>query len=86
MMKATRSPAPRRTPLPEQSPTPKPAARVKGLEQIVTMLASAQNVRGELVADIRSQMDGGAYMSEEKLNLAIYRMLRNILEEPKTAV
>lgn len=72
--------------MPEQSPPPKHAARAQGLEQIVTMLASAQNVRGELVADIRSQMDGGGYMSEEKLNLAIYRMLRNILEEPRGAV
>ena len=33
-----------------------------------------------LVADIQGQVTHGGYMSEEKLDLAIYRMLRNILE------
>jgi hypothetical protein len=53
--------------------------RAQGLEQIVHMLAQTPSVRTALVADIRKQMEGGGYLSEEKLNLAIYRMLRDIL-------
>lgn len=71
--------------MPEQRPTPKLAARVQGLERIATMLASAPNMRTELVTDIHGQVDGGGYMSEEKLNLAIYRMLRNVLQDPRPA-
>jgi hypothetical protein len=50
------------------------------LARIVKMLADSNDVRSELVTDIRGQMDEGSYMSDEKLNLAIYRMLRDILE------
>ena len=49
------------------------------LEAIVRLLAASRDVRTELVDDIRGQMSDGAYMSPEKLNLAIYRMLQDVL-------
>lgn len=49
------------------------------LERIYRILSGAPGVRTELVDDVRSQMDDGTYMSEEKLNLAIYRMLKDAL-------
>jgi hypothetical protein len=54
--------------------------RARDLSHIVDMLSRTPSVRSELVADIRGQFNGGAYMSEEKLDLAIYRMLKDILE------
>jgi hypothetical protein len=53
--------------------------RAERLSRIVEMLARTPSVRAELVADIRGRI-GDDYMSEEKLDLAIYRMLRDILE------
>ena len=50
------------------------------LARIVQMLAESDDVRSELVTDIRSQMHDGSYMSDEKLHLAIYRMLTDILQ------
>jgi len=50
------------------------------LERIVRLLARSPEVRTELVDDIRTQMDGREYMSDEKLNLAIWRMLKDVLE------
>ncbi len=53
--------------------------RARRLARIVDMLAAAPGVRAELVDDIRAQLDGGGYVNEEKLELAIGRMLREIL-------
>lgn len=50
------------------------------LAGIVEMLASADSVRTELVDDIREQINNGTYLSDEKLNLAIYRLLKDILD------
>jgi hypothetical protein len=50
-----------------------------GLERIYEMLVASRDVRTELVDDIRHEMDGGRYLSDEKLNLAIYRMLKDVL-------
>lgn len=65
-------------------PTEKPVRVVSpssgDLARIVQMLADSEDVRSELVTDIRTQMDDGSYMSDEKLNLAIYRMLTDILQ------
>lgn len=58
----------------------KATAREAGLSRLVEMLSSAPAVRSDLVAEIRSQVDGGGYMSEEKLDLAMYRMLKDILK------
>ena len=54
--------------------------RAKRLSQIVDMLAQTPDVRAELVEDIRSQVSAEGYMSEERLDLAIYRMVKDILE------
>lgn len=50
-----------------------------GLERIYELLSRSREVRTELVDDIRAQMEDGSYMREEKLNLAIYRMLKDVL-------
>jgi hypothetical protein len=61
-------------------PTDPPAsARARHLSRIAQMLASAPGVRAELVEDLKRQIEGGGYMSEEKLDLAIGRMLKDIL-------
>jgi hypothetical protein len=65
------------TNLPHRPPAP---ARVRRLTQIVEMLAQTPAVRPELVADIQHQVESGEYASEEKLDLAIYRMLKDVLE------
>jgi hypothetical protein len=59
---------------------PSAPARVRHLTQIVEMLSQTPAVRPELVADIRSQVASGEYANEEKLDLAIYRMLKDVLE------
>jgi hypothetical protein len=59
---------------------PTAAPRVRRLTQIVEMLAQTPAVRPELVADIRGQVASGEYANEEKLDLAIYRMLKDVLE------
>jgi hypothetical protein len=43
------------------------------------MLSAAPGVRSELVDELHRQVEGGGYMSEEKLDLAIGRMLKDIL-------
>jgi hypothetical protein len=61
----------------DQTPT---TSRARHLTQIIEMLSRTPAVRAELVADIRSQVTTEEYVSEEKLDLAIYRMLKDILE------
>ena len=51
----------------------------QALEVIFRALAQARGERTELVDDVRTRMDGGEYMSAEKLNLAIHRMLKDSL-------
>ena len=53
--------------------------RARDLARIVEMLSRAPAVRTELVDEIRRQFETDAYMTEEKLDLAIERMLRDIL-------
>ena len=47
---------------------------------ILKMLSGSPDARGELVADIRDQIEAGTYMTEEKVNLAVYRLLRDLLD------
>ena len=62
-------------------PAERPATpRARRLAQIVEMLSNTPAVRSELVSDVRGQVTRGGYMTEEKLDLAIYRMLKDILE------
>ncbi|MGQ0614154.1 MAG: flagellar biosynthesis anti-sigma factor FlgM [Planctomycetaceae bacterium] len=56
-------------------------AKFKNLTRIVGMLAQVQGVREELVAEIRSEIERGEYLSEAKLNAAIHRLLREIMAE-----
>jgi hypothetical protein len=65
------------TNLPNRPPVP---PRVRRLTQIIEMLAQTPAVRPELVADIRRQVASGEYANEQKLDLAIYRMLKDVLE------
>ncbi len=54
--------------------------RTEELTKIVRMLSHSADVRDDLVADIREQVDSGAYVNEQKLDLAIYKMLKDILK------
>ena len=46
------------------------------LRHLLKMIASSTDARRELVADIRGRVASGDYVTEEKLNLAIYRLLQ----------
>ena len=50
------------------------------LQHVLKMIASSTDARRELVADIRGRVASGDYVTEEKLNLAIYRLLKDILD------
>ena len=67
------------SPLNDVSNDPPATPRALQLARIVEMLSTAPAVRGELVADIHRQLADGGYVSEEKLDLAIGRMLKDIL-------
>lgn len=72
----------RRARRPPLNPTPAadPASAANpALARIVEMLSSSRSVRTELVEDVRAQFADRTYLTDEKLNLAIYRMLRDIL-------
>lgn len=49
------------------------------LAAIFDALTQARGVRTELVDEVRAQVADGEYMSREKLDLAIYRMLKDVL-------
>lgn len=72
-------PCPHETPEPELSqPTPE-RNRTETLSVIARMLSSTPEVREDLAEDVRSQINQGEYMTDERLELAIYRMLKDIL-------
>jgi hypothetical protein len=49
------------------------------LERILELLSGSPDVREDLVEEIREQIEQDEYLSEAKLNFAIYRMLKEIL-------
>ena len=53
--------------------------RYPRLARILDVLSQAPQVRSDLVQEIREQILKGEYMTEEKLNVAICRMLKEIL-------
>ena len=55
--------------------------RFQRLTRIVGMLSSVDGVRNELVEEIRGQIARGDYLTEDKLNEAIYRLLREIMAD-----
>ena len=56
-------------------------AKFRRLTNLVGMLSEVSGVRNDLVDDIRDQIDRGEYLTEEKLNEAIHRLLREIMAE-----
>jgi hypothetical protein len=55
--------------------------RFQRLTRIVGMLANVDGVREELLDEIRAQIGRGEYLTEDKLNEAIYRLLREIMAD-----
>ena len=55
--------------------------RFRRLTRIVGMLSRMDGVRDELVEEIRGQIARGSYLTEDKLNEAIYRLLREIMAD-----
>jgi hypothetical protein len=55
--------------------------RFRRLTRIVGMLSQVDGVRDELVREIRAQIQRGEYLTEERLNEAIYRLLREIMAD-----
>jgi len=55
--------------------------RFRRLTRIVGLLSQVDGVREELVDEIRAQIQRGVYLTEAKLNEAIYRLLREIMAD-----
>jgi len=55
--------------------------RFRRLTRIVGMLSGVDGVREELIREIRSEIERGEYLTEDKLNEAIYRLLREIMAD-----
>ncbi len=53
--------------------------RFRRLTDLVGMLSRVDGVREELVCEIRDQIRSGTYLTEEKLNEAIHRLLREVM-------
>ena len=53
--------------------------RYPRLARILDLLSQAPQVRSDLVQEIQEQIRKGEYLTEEKLNVAIYRLLKEIL-------
>ena len=58
--------------------------KFRRLTSLVGMLSNVDGVREDLVADIREQVGNGSYLTEEKLNAAIHRLLREIMAEEES--
>jgi hypothetical protein len=58
---------------------PTGAPQGEDLQHLLKMIASSTDARRELVEDIRRQIEAGTYVTDEKLNVAIYRLLKDIL-------
>ena len=53
--------------------------RYPKLARILDLLSKSPEVRSDLVEEIRELIRRGEYLTEEKLNVAIYRLLKEIL-------
>ncbi len=51
---------------------------LSGAQQYLSILKKQSGVRGELVASIREQIDNGTYLSDDKLNIAMDRLLDDL--------
>lgn len=54
--------------------------RYPRLAKILELLSASPGVRQDLVDEIKAQIQRGEYLTEEKLNVAIYRLLKDILD------
>lgn len=53
--------------------------RYPKLARILELLSQDPAVRSDLVTEIQEQIRKGEYLTEEKLNVAIYRLLKDLL-------
>ncbi len=53
--------------------------RYPRLAKILDLLSRTPGVHADVIDDIRQQIKEGRYLSEEKLNVAICRLLKEIL-------
>ena len=56
-------------------------AKFRRLTNLVGLLSQVDGVRGDLVEDIRERIERDDYLTEDKLNEAIHRLLREIMAE-----
>ena len=56
-------------------------AKYRRLTNLVGLLSQVDGVREELVHDIRERIGRDEYLTEDKLNEAIHRLLREIMAE-----
>ena len=54
---------------------------VRELAKLVGLLTGVDGVREELVSDIRTQIERDEYLTEDKLNEAIHRLVREIMAD-----
>ena len=54
---------------------------IRELAKLVGLLTGVDGVREELVSDIRTQIERDEYLTEDKLNEAIHRLLREIMAD-----
>jgi hypothetical protein len=54
--------------------------RYPRLAKILDLLSQTPGVRSDLVNEIQEQIRNGEYLTEEKLNVAIYRLLKDLLD------
>ena len=55
--------------------------RFRRLTNLLGMLSRVDGVREELVSEIKSQIQSGTYLTEEKLNEAIHRLLCDVMAD-----
>ena len=55
--------------------------RYRRLARLLGMLSQMDGVREELVTEIRQQLKTGTYLTEEKLNVAIHRLLCEVMAD-----
>ena len=55
--------------------------RFRRLARLVGMLTRVDGVRVELVEDIKQQLAQGSYLTEDKLNDAIHRLLCDVMAD-----
>jgi len=56
-------------------------AKYRRLANLVGLLSQVDGVREDLVDDIRERIGRDEYLTEDKLNEAIHRLLREIMAE-----